>query len=166
MRNVLTAIQGEYRRYKKLGEGAFEQTNDDELVTEPAADGNSIAMIVWHVSGNLRSRFTDFLTTDGEKPWRDRESEFAPRQVSRAELLKKWEDGWSVLFSALSALDDSMLDRQVKIRDQLLTVLEALARSVTHTSYHVGQIVMLAKGFRGEGWKSLTIPRGGIPSRQ
>ncbi len=162
MREVLTSIEQEYRRYKKLAEGAFKQATDAELVRVPAADGNSIAMVVWHISGNLRSRFTDFLTTDGEKPWRDRESEFGNRNVSRADLLAKWEDGWAVLFGALAGLDDGALSRQITIRGEAHSVLQALHRSLAHTSYHVGQIVLLAKSFRAEDWNSLTIPRGGI----
>jgi uncharacterized damage-inducible protein DinB len=163
MRKVLQAIEVEYRRYKQLAEGAFTQAKDAELADVPAADGNSIATIVWHMSGNLRSRFTDFLTTDGEKPWRDRESEFEERSVTRAQMLGKWEEGWSILFAALAPLDDSVLDRQVTIRDQKMTVLEALLRSVTHASHHVGQIVLLVKNYRGKSWKSLSIPKGGLP---
>ena len=163
MRDVVTSMEAEYRRYKKLAEGAFDQARDAELLQVPAADGNSIAMVVWHVSGNLKSRFTDFLTTDGEKPWRDRESEFGARTVTRAELLAKWEEGWRVLFATLATLDDGALARRVAIRGEPHTVLQALHRSLAHTSYHVGQIVLLSKSFRGDGWKSLTIPRGGIP---
>jgi hypothetical protein len=159
-REVLASAESEYRRYKKLAEGAFAQATDGELVQAPP-DGNSIAVIAWHVSGNLKSRFTDFLTTDGEKPWRNRESEFDERTVTRAELLAKWEEGWGVLFAALSALDDSMLGRQVTIRGEPHTVLQALHRSLAHASYHVGQIVYLAKSFRGEGWRSLSMPRTG-----
>jgi Protein of unknown function (DUF1572) len=162
MREFLTSIDHEYRQYKKLAEGAFKQTTDAELGRVPAADGNSIAMVVWHISGNLRSRFTDFLTTDGEKPWRDRESEFGNRNVTRTELLAKWEGGWAVLFETLTALDDDSLALQVTIRNEGMSVLQALHRSLAHTSYHVGQIVLLAKSFRAKDWDSLTIPRGGI----
>jgi hypothetical protein len=144
MRNVVASIESEYRRYKKLGEDAITQLEADALGRRPPGDGNSVAMIVWHVSGNLRSRFTDFLASDGEKPWRDRES----------------EEGWGVLFPALSALSDDDLGRTVRIRAQELSVLDALHRSLAHTSYHVGQIVFLAKSLRGEEWKWLTIPPG------
>jgi uncharacterized damage-inducible protein DinB len=119
-----------------------------------------VAAIVWHISGNLRSRFTDFLTTDGEKPWRDRESEFALRAVSADEVRAKWEEGWDVLFRALAALSDDDLSRTVVIRGQDLSVLDALQRSVTHASYHVGQIVFLARSLRGKRWEWLTIPPG------
>jgi hypothetical protein len=162
MREILGSIEQEYRRYKKLAEGAFLQATDTELVRAPSADGNSIAMIVWHISGNLKSRFTDFLTSDGEKPWRDRESEFDTRTVTRTDLLAKWEEGWVVLFRTLSALDDGALGQQITIRGEAHSVLQALHRSLAHTTYHVGQIVFLAKSFRAEDWNSLTIPRGGL----
>lgn len=158
MRAIIEAIEVEYHRYKDYGEGAFRQVTDAQL-NEGPADGNSIAVIVWHIAGNLRSRFTDFLTADGEKPWRDRESEFDARNVTRSQLLEKWEDGWKVLLDSLRALDDDDLDRRITIRNQELPVIQALQRSVTHTSYHVGQIVFLAKSLSGQQWKSLTIPR-------
>ena len=162
MRVVVSAIESEYRRYKALGGRAMDQVTDAELVVVPSPDGNSIAMIVWHLAGNLVSRFTDFLTTDGEKPWRDRESEFVPRNVTRADVTARWEQGWSVLFAALATLDDDALARRVTIRGDGLSVLEALQRSVTHASYHVGQIVQLAKSYRGADWQSLSIPTGGV----
>jgi len=125
-----------------------------------SADSNSIAAICWHVSGNLKSRFTDFLIADGEKPWRNRDEEFDQRQVGRAELLAKWEDGWSALLGALSGLSDDALSREVTIRGQRLSVTEALHRSLAHTSYHVGQIVYLAREAAGDKWTSLSIPKG------
>jgi len=164
LREILTSIDHEYRRYKKLAEGAFAQVTDAEIVEIPFADGNSMAMIVWHISGNLKSRFTDFLTTDGEKPWRDRESEFTARSTTRADLQTKWEEGWAVLFQTLGALKDDALARRVAIRGEEMSVLQALHRSLAHASYHVGQIVLMAKSFRGEGWRSLSIPKGGIGS--
>jgi hypothetical protein len=157
---VIESIRGEYQRYKKLAEAAMSQVEESRLSAAPSAEGNSIAMIGWHVAGNLKSRFTDFLTSDGEKPWRNREEEFEGRTVSRAELFEKWEDGWKALFSALDGLSDDLLDREVTIRGQAIPVLDALHRSLAHTSYHVGQIVFLAKHLRRESWKSLSIPRG------
>jgi hypothetical protein len=159
MRTLIASVEGEYRRYKNLAEGAIGQVADAALGDARDSD-NSIAAIVWHLSGNLRSRFTDFLTSDGEKPWRDRESEFLARRVTRVELLAKWEEGWRVLFAALAGLTDADLDRTVTIRSQPLTVTEALHRSLAHTSYHVGQIVYVAKALRGADWQSLSIPRG------
>jgi len=162
MADILAAIEHEYRRYKRLAEGAFEQVTEAQLTQIPAADGNSIAILAWHLSGNLKSRFTDFLISDGEKPWRDRESEFVPREARRVELLAQWEAGWAVLFGTLAGLKDDSLDQRVTIRGEGLTVLQALLRSLAHASYHVGQIVLLAKSFRGESWHSLSIPRGGL----
>jgi Protein of unknown function (DUF1572). len=159
MTQILESIRTEYVRYKSIAEGAMGQIADADL---NRGDPNelSIAMICWHIAGNFRSRFTDFLTTDGEKPWRQRDEEFESRAPSRAELMAKWENGWSVLLATLSELSDKDLNRTVTIRRQELQVHEALIRSLAHTSYHVGQIVYLAKSFRGADWKSLSIPLG------
>jgi len=160
-RDIVTSIEAEYRRYKALGEAAFGQLDEADLGSGSAGD-NSVATIVWHIAGNLESRFTGFLTTDGEKPWRQRESEFTPREgVSCAEVTRKWERGWEALFAALGTLDDANLADSVAIRGVPLTVAEALHRSLAHTSYHVGQIVYLSKRLRGSAWKSLSIPPGG-----
>jgi hypothetical protein len=159
MRDLIESITAEYRRYKQLGEGAFAQLADPEL-SQASPDDNSVAMIVWHIAGNLKSRFSDFKTTDGEKAWRNRDEEFEGRTVTREELLHKWEDAWRVLFATLEGLTDHDLHAVVTIRQQPLTVHQALHRSVAHTSYHVGQIVYVAKGFRGASWRSLSIPRG------
>jgi uncharacterized damage-inducible protein DinB len=157
---VVASIQAEYLRYKALAEAAIAQLGDTDLVASGQGDGNSIAVICWHIGGNLRSRFTDFLTTDGEKPWRKRDEEFEPRTVTRAELLAEWERGWTVLLDTLTALTDEDLASTVMIRRQPLRVSEALLRSLAHTSYHVGQIVHQARGLRGEGWRFLSIPPG------
>jgi hypothetical protein len=160
MNTLINSIESEYRRYKTLAERALEQVGDDQLSLPSPSDDLSLAVICWHISGNLRSRFTDFLTADGEKPWRHRDEEFESRTVARSELLGKWEQGWTVLFDALASLTDEHLAHTVTVRGQALQVHEALHRSLAHTSYHVGQIVFLAKALRGEGWTSLTIPRG------
>jgi len=160
MNTLIKSIDDEYRRYKTLAERALEQVSDSQLSLPSPSDDLSLAVICWHISGNLRSRFTDFLTTDGEKPWRHRDQEFEGRTVSRAELMAKWEQGWAVLFDALAALTDKQLHDTVTVRGQPLRVHEALHRSLAHTSYHVGQIVFLSKALSGEGWTSLTIPRG------
>src|SRR2546423_12726249 len=120
MRTLIASIEGEYRRYQTLGEGAMAQVADDAGLTHAAGSDNSIATIVWHISGNLKSRFTDFLTSDGEKPWRDRDSEFLARDVTRAGLQAKWEEGWRVLFVALGAFSDEGLERTVEIRGSQL----------------------------------------------
>ena len=159
-RKLIESIAGEYLRYKALGEGAFAQLADAQLSSESGDGTNSIAVIVWHLAGNLKSRFTDFRTADGEKPWRNREEEFARREVSRQELLAKWEDGWTALFAALAELSDEDLSATITIRRQALTIDKALLRSLAHASYHVGQIVHIAKVLRGAEWQSLSIPRG------
>ena len=156
----LDSIRVEYLRYKALAEGAIAQLSDTELSAAGPVGGNSIATICWHVSGNLRSRFTDFLTTDGEKPWRKRDEEFEARTVTRAQLMEKWEQGWAVLLGGLADLTDGQLELPVAIRGHRLTVHDALHRSLAHTSYHVGQIVYIAKAFRGTEWTSLSIPPG------
>jgi uncharacterized damage-inducible protein DinB len=158
---VLESIRGEFVRYKALAEGAVRQLPDADLAWRPGETGNSIATICWHVAGNLRSRFTDFLTTDGEKPWRHREEEFAARAVSRDDLLAKWNDGWNVLLAALDGLTDDHLARTVTIRGQGFLVHEALHRALAHVAYHVGQIVYIAKSRRGTDWTYLSIPPGG-----
>jgi uncharacterized damage-inducible protein DinB len=158
MRPILTSIEAEYRRYKLLAEAAIHQLDDSQLSESGGGSVNSIATLAWHISGNLKSRFTDFLTTDGEKPWRDRESEFLPRPVGKPELLAKWEEGWIVLFDTLQSLRDDDLARSVTIRGSALTVPEALHRSLAHVAYHVGQIVFIAKAMRGSEWEYLSIP--------
>jgi len=161
MREILSSIEGEWRRYKVLAERALEQTRDEEL-TRVTSDGtNSIAVIVTHIAGNLKSRFTDFLTADGEKPWRDRDAEFETRRSeTRQELLGRWNEGWKILFAELEPLTDLDLKRTVTIRGEKFLVHETLHRLLAHTSYHVGQTVQLAKAFRGNDWHSLSIPPG------
>lgn len=160
MNRLIQSVAGEYRRYHALGTAALAQVNEAQLCVPGPANGNSLATIVWHLSGNLQSRFTDFLTDDGEKPWRNREEEFAHRDVSRAELMEKWERGWRVLFDTLESLTDSDLVRDVHIRRQPLAVHEALHRSLAHASYHVGQIVYVAHAHVGESWTYLSIAPG------
>ena len=160
MTTIIESIQAEYLRYKALAEAAIEQSSEAELSDPGPRGGNSIAVICWHLSGNLKSRFTDFLTADGEKPWREREEEFRARTVTRGELVSKWNEGWDVLLGTLASLSDDDLPATVTIRGQPLLVHEALHRSLAHLSYHVGQIVFLAKSLRGEEWKYLSIPPG------
>lgn len=161
MTEMIESLKAEYLRYKALAEAAFNQVNDEELSVSGSHAGNSLAILCWHLFGNFRSRFTDFLTADGEKSWRDRDEEFAPRAVSRAEFLAKWEDGWAAVLGALASLTDEQLKQTVTIRGQTLQVHEALFRSLAHTSYHVGQMVFLAKSLRGDEWRYLSIPPGG-----
>ena len=159
--SVLHSIRDEYRRYKALAEGAMAQLDEAELSIPGPGGGNSVAVLVWHIAGNLASRFTDFLTSDGEKPWRRRDEELQPRTATRPELLAKWESGWEVLFSALDGLTDAHLAHTVTIRGQAMEVHAALHRSLAHVSYHVGQIVFLARSLRGGDWSFLSIPPGG-----
>src|SRR5437867_291472 len=153
MRNIVKSIEADYRKYKGLAEFAIGQLSEAEY--DSAVDGsNTIAMLVWHLSGNLKSRFTDFLTTDGEKRWRDKNAEFQRRKPTEAELIEKWNDGWATLFRALQEVTDEHLTMAyITIRGDRLRVDEALLRSLTHASYHVGQIIYLTKGLRGRAWK-------------
>ena len=157
---LIRSIEAEYLRYKALADAALAQVPEPLLSQPGPADGNSLAVICWHLSGNLKSRFTDFLTGDGEKPWRNREEEFAPRTVSRVELAEKWTDGWKTLFETLAELSDSDLTRTVLIRGQPLLVHDALHRSLAHATYHVGQIVYGAHAICGPSWQYLSIPPG------
>jgi hypothetical protein len=159
-RDIVSSIEHEYRRYKELAEGAFAQVDERALNAVTSGFNNSIAILVWHVSGNLKSRFTDFLVSDGEKPWRARDEEFVARTVTRSQLLEKWNDGWAVLLSTVGSLADADLSKRVAIRGAPLSVAEALHRSLSHTSYHVGQIVYIAKALRGDDWTFLSIPPG------
>ncbi|MFZ1684626.1 MAG: DUF1572 family protein [Candidatus Zixiibacteriota bacterium] len=158
---MINEIRSEFERYRLTGEKALKQVSDDDLNRIVGGGNNSIAMIVRHVGGNLASRFTDFLTTDGEKPWRDRDAEFEDRSYTRAEVMEWWEKGWGVLLGELAKLTDDDMGKSVSIRGIPLTVSSALARSVTHVAYHVGQIVILARMAKAEQWEWITVPRGG-----
>jgi uncharacterized damage-inducible protein DinB len=160
MTSIIESIRAEYFRYKTLAEAAIAQVSDADLSVQDPNGGNSIAVICWHISGNLRSRFTEFLTSDGEKSWREREEEFQARTVTRAALLSQWNRGWEALLGTLATLTDEQLQLTVTIRRQPLQVHEALLRSLAHLSYHVGQIVYIAKSLLGKNWKYLSIPPG------
>jgi uncharacterized protein DUF1572 len=148
-----------FRYYKKLAEGAMEQVTDEQLVSVLDPEMNSIALIVKHITGNMRSRWTDFLTSDGEKPDRNRDSEFVEPPSTRESLMKSWESGWSCVFSALESLQPADLDRTVTIRGEAHSVMQAVNRQIAHYAYHVGQIVFLAKHLQNTRWKSLSVPR-------
>lgn len=147
--------------YKKLGERAIAQVADDQLTLTLDGEANSIATIVKHMAGNMRSRWTDFLTTDGEKPDRHRDSEFEEPPATRAALLQTWENGWTCLFSALAPLTDADLARSVTIRGEAHSVMQAINRQLAHYPHHVGQIVLLAKHFAHDRWQTLSVPRKG-----
>jgi len=157
---LIADFRAEYARYRELAEKALAQMPDAELNRVLAPEGNSAAMIVRHMSGNFVSRFTNFLTEDGEKPNRERDREFDERPYSRSEVNELWVRGFAVLDAALAPLGDDDLQRTVTIRQQPMTVHAALARSLAHLAYHVGQIVLLARIHAAEPWHSLSIPRG------
>lgn len=149
-----------FHQYKDMADKAIAQVGEKEIGWKPEPESNSIAIVMQHLAGNLRSRWTDFLASDGEKPWRDRDAEFEEHSLSKGELLDRWEKGWASVFDALNGIDEKAVERTIKIRGEPLTVLEALNRSLTHTAYHVGQIVYIAKAERGGEWKTLSIPKG------
>lgn len=157
----LDEVRRQFRGHKRLAESAIMQLKDEELFVTLDPESNSIAIIIKHLAGNMRSRFTDFLTTDGEKPDRHRDQEFEMNTgATRAEVMRWWEEGWARVFSAIETLKPEDLMRTVTIRSEPHSVLQALNRQVAHYAYHVGQIVFLAKHFRSGAWKSLSIPRG------
>src|SRR5690348_8293461 len=156
----ISASLNEFRRYKTLGERAMAQVEDEQLLVALDPGSNSIAVIVKHLAGNMRSRWMDFLTSDGEKPDRNRDSEFESPPATREELMRLWEWGWDFVFGALEPLSDADLARTIHIRTEPYSVHEAIQRQIAHYAYHVGQIVFLAKHFRSAEWKSLSIPRG------
>ena len=148
-----------FRYYKKLAEGAMEQLSDQQLFTSLDEEMNSIAIMAKHMAGNMRSRWTDFLTSDGEKPDRNRDLEFAAPPTTRVELMRWWNEGWDRVFAALEPLSDADLERKITIRGEPHSVMQAVNRQIAHYAYHVGQIVFLAKHFKGNDWKSLSVPR-------
>lgn len=149
-----------FRNYKKLAEGALEQVNGEEFFQALDAESNSVAAIVKHLGGNLRSRWTDFLTADGEKPDRNRDSEFITDEDTRESLTAFWDAGWNALLTTLESLTVEDFGKTVKIRGEDYTVVKAVNRALAHAAYHVGQIAFLAKHFRASEWKTLSIPRG------
>jgi hypothetical protein len=150
-----------FRYYKLLAERAMVQVRDEDLFATLDEESNSIAIIVKHMAGNMRSRWTDFLTTDGEKPTRNRDDEFAGAPASRGQVMQLWESGWAGLFAAIEPLTEADLTRTITIRGEPHSVMQAINRQLTHYPYHVGQIVLLAKHFARESWHSLSVPRRG-----
>ncbi|MBJ6369832.1 DUF1572 family protein [Snuella sedimenti] len=160
MESYLTSAIKQFQYYKSLGDKTFEQLDFDELNKEFAQDANSISIIVKHLVGNMLSRWTNFLTEDGEKEWRQRDLEFEATFTSKDELIKNWNTGWNCLFNALEPLTTSDLERVIYIRNQGHTVIEAINRQLMHYAYHVGQIVFIGKLIKGDQWQSLSIPKG------
>jgi hypothetical protein len=155
----LKSAKRQFEYYQQLGEKAMEQVDDDKLFWQPNEESNSVSIIVKHLWGNMLSRWTNFLTEDGEKEWRKRDAEFENDIKTREALLKKWNEGWLCLYAALNSINDEDLDRIIYIRNEGHTILEAVNRQLAHYSYHVGQIVYVCKMVKNESWHSLSIPR-------
>ena len=160
MNSPFPSIITQFNYYKTIGENAMDQVSDEQLFWQYNAESNSIATIVKHLSGNMLSRWTDFLTTDGEKEWRNRETEFENDITSREALNERWLKGWKCLFHALDELTDEDLDTEILIRNRSQSVLDAIHRQLAHYPYHIGQIIYIAKMVNDSSWKSLSIPRG------
>ena len=158
---VIESASHVFRSNKKWADEAIVQLDDDKLRVALDTETNSIAVIMKHIAGNLLSRWTDFLTTDGEKPWRDRDDEFVDSFTSREEILDYWEKGWACLFASLEQLESDDLTKAVAIRGEPHTVPLAIHRSLAHCAYHCGQIIMIARILAGDSWETITIPRGG-----
>ena len=157
--NPIESAFGILKQYKTLADKALEQVSEEEFFRPPEPESNSIAIIVKHVNGNLLSRWTDFLTTDGEKEWRDRDGEFEMDTMEKSQLMQMWERSWQCLFSSLEALTPDDLGKIVTIRSEPHSVLEAIHRTMAHISSHVGQIVFIAKMFKSGQWQTLTIAK-------
>ncbi len=155
----LESVTKRFQSFREMGEKAIAQLTDDQLLLQPERNSNSIAVILSHISGNLISRFTDFLGSDGEKPWRDRDAEFEEIPRSRNFLMDQWKKGWDLLFSALGSLEGADLTGKIRIRGESLTVVDALTRQLSHHASHVGQIIYVAKMIRGDAWTTLSIPK-------
>ncbi|WP_162342386.1 DUF1572 family protein [Cyclobacterium salsum] len=160
LKNYLESSLHLFRFYKSLGEKALEQVADDKLFWQHNADSNSMATIVKHMAGNMHSRWTDFLASDGEKPWRERDAEFENDIRSRKEMMQVWEEGWKVLFAAIEPLTPADFDKTVYIRNQAHSVMDAINRQLTHYASHVGQLIYLGKMLHSGTWQSLSVPKG------
>ncbi|SHN16373.1 DUF1572 family protein [Mucilaginibacter sp. OK098] len=158
--NYLSSVKKLFGYYKTLGDSAIEKLNEEQIHWQYNQESNSVAIIIKHIAGNSLSRWTDFLTTDGEKPWRDRDQEFEETLSSKEDLLALWEKGWLCIYNSIDALTEDDLMRTIYIRKESHTVIEAINRQLAHIPYHIGQIVYIAKMVSAENWNSLTIPKG------
>lgn len=158
--NYLESVKKQFEYYKMLGESTFDQLTEEQLFEKTNSENNSIAIIVKHLSGNMLSRWTDFLTTDGEKDWRNRDLEFENDIRTKSELLDVWNKGWNCFFTAINSLKDCDLNEIIYIRNQGHTVIEAINRQLAHYPYHIGQIVFIGKIFCNTNWITLSIPKG------
>jgi hypothetical protein len=160
MNVYLGSVKKRFENYKMMGERTFAQLNDEALFWQYNAESNSIAIIVQHMAGNMLSRWTDFLTSDGEKEWRNRDAEFETVITTRKQLLTQWNTGWDCLLNSINALTEDDLNKTVYIRNESHSVIDAINRQLAHYPYHVGQIVFIGKMIAGEKWDSLSIARG------
>ena len=160
MNSYLESITKQFEYYKMLGEKTFEQISEEKLFWKLNEESNSISMIVKHLNGNMLSRWTDFLNSDGEKEWRKRDEEFDNNIRTKKELLSKWNEGWKCLFSAINPLTENDLEKEIYIRNMGHSIVEAINRQIAHYSYHIGQIVFIGKVIQNENWNSLSIPKG------
>ena len=160
MNSYLPSIINRFETYKALGEKTFNQLTFEELQWQSHEDSNSISIITKHIVGNMLSRWTHFLTEDGEKNWRQRDDEFIDSYTSTEDLIASWESGWMCLFNAIKSLTADDVERKIYIRNEEHTVIEAINRQLAHYAYHIGQMVFIGKLIKGEDWKSLSIPKG------
>ncbi|MCB9034482.1 MAG: DUF1572 family protein [Chitinophagales bacterium] len=158
--NYITSATKQFEYYKLLGEKSFEQLNENDLFWQYNEASNSIAIIVSHLCGNMLSRWTDFLTTDGEKSWRNRDAEFESNITTKTEMLQKWNKGWQCLFDALDSITEDNFETKIYIRNQEHTIVDAINRQLAHYAYHIGQIVFIARMIKDNDWKSLSVPKG------
>lgn len=146
--------------YKELGKKTFEQLNDDDFYFQPGTESNSIAVMIQHLAGNMLSRFTNFLTEDGEKSWRKRDDEFEIHTYSKQQLIELWNKGWKCFFDSINTLNENDLMKQISIRNEKLSVVDAIIRQMAHYPYHIGQIIYVGRMLKKENWKTLSIPKG------
>lgn len=158
--NYLDSARMIFQQYKLMGEKTFIQLSDQDLFWKYDDEMNSIAIIVNHLSGNMKSRFTDFLTTDGEKSWRHRDSEFEDEITSREQMIEKWNEGWRILFGALKSISTDNINTIIYIRNEPHTIMDAVNRQLTHYAYHIGQIVFIGRMIKGDSWQTLSIAKG------
>ncbi|MBD0405040.1 DUF1572 family protein [Flammeovirga sp. EKP202] len=156
----LFSVKKQFEYYKFLGEACFNQLEENQLFWQYNVDSNAIATIVNHLSGNMKSRWTDFLTSDGEKEWRNRDAEFESILKNKEDLIQQWNEGWDCLFTAIDSINETNFDTKVFIRNQEHSIIDAIHRQLAHYSYHIGQIVFLSKMIKGNDWVSLSIPKG------
>ncbi len=161
MEDYLQSVRKQFAYYQQLGDKTFVQLSEEDLFYQPNEASNTIAVMVKHLWGNMLSRWTNFLTEDGEKDWRNRDQEFEATIQNKEELLQKWEEGWQCLFAALDSINETNWNQLIYIRNQGHTITEAINRQLAHYAYHVGQIVYLGRLIKNDAWTSLSIPKGG-----